>query len=208
MLAADAQRSGRQQIVRAAEEQFAASGFRSTTTAALAKAAGVREAMLHVHFGTRRKLFKEVIERNAQERVAGLRTRFLSMPKLPPLECVERMAEATVLACVGRTGDARVMAWGLMEMPGFAADVYRVEIGDTEALWVREIATRFGDGPAGTRLAIHIVPYAVHACMAFGLWLAALRHQPATAQAHASQYAGGIRDFARGVLEFPCRVPA
>jgi hypothetical protein len=41
-----------------------------------------------------------------------------------------------------------------------------------------------------------------HACMAFGFWLAALRHRPATAQAHARQYAEGVVDAARMVLSF------
>jgi hypothetical protein len=38
--------------------------------------------------------------------------------------------------------------------------------------------------------------------MSFGLWLTTLRHKPATAQAHARQYAGGIVDAARAVLNF------
>jgi hypothetical protein len=38
--------------------------------------------------------------------------------------------------------------------------------------------------------------------MAFGFWLAALRHKPATAQAHARQYAEGVVDAARMVLSF------
>ena len=76
-------------------------------------------------------------------------------------------------------------------MPDFAAEVYRAEIGATEALWNAETGTRFGDSLVRSGLAVHLVPYAVHACMAFGFWLAALRHKPATAQAHARQYAGG-----------------
>jgi len=41
----------------------------------------------------------------------------------------------------------------------------------------------------------------VHACVAFGFWLSALRHQPGTAAAHARQYAGGLADAARTVLD-------
>jgi len=113
------------------------------------------------------------------------------------------MAEATVLACVEDVGNASVIAWGLMEMSEFAADVYRAEIGATEALWNAETGKRFGDSRVRSRLAVHLVPYAVHACMAFGFWLTTLRHKPATAQAHARQYAGGIVDAARAVLIFP-----
>ena len=92
------------------------------------------------------------------------------------------------------------MAWALLEMPEFAADVHRAEIGSTEALWITEIADRFGNGRSGARLSIDVVPYAAHACVAFGLWLATLRHTPATAEAHARQYAGGMVHVARAAL--------
>jgi len=193
----------RREILKAAEEQFADSGLASTTTASIATAAGVSEATLYIYFGTKQKLFEEVIERSTQNRLAALRERFFSIPHMPPLECIEAMAESTVLACVDYVGNASVMAWGLREVPEFAADVYRAEIGATEALWDDEIETRLADWPLRTRLAVHLVPYAVHACMAFGLWLAMLHHQPLTAQPHARQYADGIVDVARAVLNSP-----
>lgn len=193
----------RQRILKVAERQFATSGLASTTTIALAKAAGISEAMLYTHFGTKQKLFQEVVERHSQDRLAALRERFFSIPNLPPLECIESMAESTVLACVEDIGNASVMAWGLMEMREFAADVYRAEIGVAEALWNAETGTRFVDSSVRSRLAVHLVPYAVHACMAFGFWLATLRHKTATAQAHARQYAGAVVKVARAVLNIP-----
>jgi AcrR family transcriptional regulator len=193
----------RQQILKAAEDQFAVSGLGATTTGSLAKAAGISEAGLNTHSGTKQKLFEKVLERNSQDRLAALRQRFCSISNMPPLECVERMAESTVLACVDDIGNASIMAWGMMAIPEFAADIYRSEIGSTEVLWVTEIGARFADSPLRTRLAVHLVPYAVHACMAFGFWLATLHHKPATAQAHARQYAAGIVDAARAALDFP-----
>ena len=56
----------REQILKSAELLFAATGLRSTTTAALAKAAGVSEAILYRHFGAKQKLFEKVVERNTQ----------------------------------------------------------------------------------------------------------------------------------------------
>ena len=143
-----------------------------------------------------------MVERNTQQRLAGLEGRLSSIPNLPPLECIDRMAEATILACADGEGNASVMAWALLEMPEFAADVYRREIGATELMWDSEICKRFAESPVRPRLAIHLVPYVVHACMAFGLWLATLRHKAATAQAHARQYAEGVVDAARMVLSF------
>jgi AcrR family transcriptional regulator len=192
----------RQQILKIAGEQFAATGLRSTTTAALAKAAGISEGTLCSHFGTKQRLFEEVLGRNTQERLAALRQRLFSIPDMPPLESIERMAESTVLACVDEIGNASVMVWALMEMPEFAADVYRVEIGATEALWDAEINLRLADSPLRARVAVHVAPYAVHTCMAFGAWLATLHHTPATAQAHARQYAEGIVNVARAALNF------
>jgi AcrR family transcriptional regulator len=192
----------REQILKSAELLFAATGLRSTTTSALAKAAGISEAILYRHFGAKRKLFEKVVERNSEQRLGALEGRFSSIPDLPPLECIDRMAEAAILACADGEGNGSVMAWALLEMPEFAADVYRREIGATEIMWDSEIRNRFAEPAVRTPLAIHLVPYVVHACMAFGLWLATLRHKAATAQAHARQYAEGVVDAARMVLSF------
>jgi AcrR family transcriptional regulator len=81
----------RQQILTIAAEQFAATGFGSTTSIQLAKAAGVSEAVLYIHFGTKRKLFEAVVQRNADRRLMELQERFSSMPNVPPVECVERI---------------------------------------------------------------------------------------------------------------------
>jgi AcrR family transcriptional regulator len=185
-----------------AEKQFAASGFAATNTASVAKTAGISEAMVYIHFGTKRKLFEAAVARNTQGRLAALRERFFSIPNLPPLECIASMAESTVLACVDENDNASIVVWALMEMPEFATDLYRAEIGATEALWDNEIGTHLADSPLRRRLAVHLVPYAVHTCMAFGLWLATLRHKPATARAHARQYAEAVVNVARGVLDF------
>jgi AcrR family transcriptional regulator len=192
----------RQKILTATMGQFAAGGLASTTVLSLAKAAGVSEGMLYGYFGTKQKLFREVVERNAQDRLAALRDRFLAIPEIPPLKCIESMAESTILACVDDVGNASVMAWALMEMPDFAADVYRAELGVTEALWDREISMRLAESPLRTCVNVHLVPYAVRVSMAFGLWLATLRHKPATAQEHAHQFTGGIVDVAQVLLDF------
>jgi AcrR family transcriptional regulator len=193
----------REQILKSAELQFAATGLRSTSTSALAKAAGISEAILYRHFDAKEELFEKVVERNIQQRLAALEDQFASIPCLPPLECIDRMAEATILACANSEGNASVTAWALMETPEFAADVYRGEIGATEAMWDSEIRQRFAESAVRTRLAVHLVPYVVHACMAFGFWLATLRHKVGTAQAHARQYAEGVVDAARAVLNMP-----
>src|ERR1039458_7763572 len=69
----------REQILKSAELLFAATGMRSTTTSALAKAAGISEAILYRHFGTKQKLFETIVERNTQQSLAGLEGRFSSI---------------------------------------------------------------------------------------------------------------------------------
>lgn len=152
-------------------------------------------------FGKERNhLFQEVVRLNSQDRIAAARDHFASIPPLPPLETIEKMAEATVLACVDERCSASVMVRGLMELPDLAADIYRAEMGAIEALWTANITTHLPTLPSRNQVAVHVAPYAVHACMSFGLWLAALRHKPATAQGHARQYAEGIGHVARIAL--------
>ena len=192
----------RQKILKATEGRFAAGGLASTTAPSLAEAAGVSKGMLYSHFGSKQNLFREVVERNSLDRLTALRDRFLAIAEMPPLECIESMAESTILACVEDRGNAAVMAWALMEMPEFAADVYRAELGAIEALWDKEISTSLPESPLRTCVNVRLVPYAVRVSMAFGLWLATLRHKPATAQEHARQFTGGIVDVARVLLDF------
>ena len=191
----------RRRILKAAERQFAVTGLGSTSTADLAREAGISEALLYTHFGAKQTIFEEVVEQNVRDRLAVLRKRLSAIPNTPPIELIASMAEATILACV--EANAVLMGWALMEAPEFAMDAYRNEIGATESLWDAEIATRLGDSPVRSRLSVHVVPYAAHACMAFGLWLVTLRHKPATAEAHARQYAEGLVNVARAALAAP-----
>ncbi len=52
----------RREILRAAEESFAASGFAGATTRQVAAKAGVNVATLHYHFGNKEGLYRAVLE--------------------------------------------------------------------------------------------------------------------------------------------------
>jgi AcrR family transcriptional regulator len=193
-------RHRRVQILKLAEAQFASTGLHGTTTLALARSAGISEAIFYAHFGTKEVLFKEVLEGNIATRLTAMRERLESIPPGTPTECFQSMAEYTVVACTFGVGNAILMAWALLEAPEYAAELYRNEIGAVTAMWESEMAERFPESPARTRLAVHLVPYAVNACLAFGFWLATLRHTPTTAMAHARQYAAGIGQAASAIL--------
>ena len=58
----------RAQVLRTASAQFAMTGLRGTTTHTLARAAGISEAILYVHFGNKTHLFREAVATNTEIR--------------------------------------------------------------------------------------------------------------------------------------------
>jgi AcrR family transcriptional regulator len=190
--------SGRRrlEILKVAEAQFASTGLHATTTAALARAAGISEAILYVHFGSKQGLFMKAVENNIATRLGALREQLSAMPRCSPVECIQSMVQITVTGCTSDDGNAALMAWALLEAREYTADLYRNELGAVKAMWEREMAERFPDSPVRTRLAVEVVPYAVNACMAFGFWLAVLRHTRSTAMASAEQYAASFGQVA------------
>jgi AcrR family transcriptional regulator len=190
----------RLQILKTAEAQFASTGLCATTTLALARAAGISERVLYVHFGSKESLFREVVEGNVKTRLAALRERLSAIPRGTPTQWVESMAEITVMGSASDAGNAVLMAWALLEAPEYAAELYRNEIGAVRAMWESEMVQRFPESPERTRLAVHLVTYAVNACLSLGFWLATLRHTPTTATANARQYAAGIGHAAAVIL--------
>jgi AcrR family transcriptional regulator len=187
-------------ILKAAEAEFASTGLHTTTTPALARSAGISKAMLYVHFGSKDNLFKEVVEGNIAARLAALRESLGSIPPGTPAQCVQSMAEFTVMACTSGTGNSAIMAWALLETPEYAVELYRNEIGAVKTMWETQIAECLAESLARTRLAVYLVPYAVRSCLAFGLWLAFLRYTLPTARAHARQHAAGIGQAASAIL--------
>jgi AcrR family transcriptional regulator len=191
---------GRLRMVRTAASQFAAAGLRGTTMSTLANAAGVPEATLYAHFGTKEHLFREVVGNNIDTRVGLLEERLRSVRFESETAALERIAEATVTVCVGGAGNSILMSWALLEDHDYAADLYRNEIGSVEFVWNRALAERFGDSHSRRILSIQLVPYAVSACLAYGFWLAALRHDAAGAAAMAQGFVAGIGQTASALL--------
>lgn len=190
----------RAQVLRTATEQFAVTGLHATTTLALAKAAGISEPILYAHFGGKEDLFREAVEKNLENRLAQLSRSMKSIPQGSLAESVEKIAEATMSACISPAGNAALMAWALLEVPDHAAGLYRAEIASIAALWDRELAERFPASRQRATVSIHLVPYAVSACASYGVWLAVMRHTPETAAALAKQFAAGIAQAAAGLF--------
>src|SRR6266849_2086766 len=69
----------RAQLLRTASAQFAITGLHGTTTLALAQAAGISEAILYVHFGSKTQLFREAVEINTEARLRSLDSHLYSI---------------------------------------------------------------------------------------------------------------------------------
>jgi AcrR family transcriptional regulator len=191
---------GRLRMVRIAATHFAAAGLRGTTKSMLTNAAGIPEGTLYAHFGTKEGLFREAVRNNIDARLRLLEDRLRSVRLESETSALERIAEATVTVCVGGAGNSILKSWALLEDHGYAANLYRNEIGHVEFVWNRTLAERFGDSPARRVLSVQLVPYAVSACLAYGFWLAALRHDAGSAAAMAKGFVAGIGQTASALL--------
>jgi TetR/AcrR family transcriptional regulator len=70
----------RQHFIDAAVRLFSSSGFRGTSTRAIAEAAGVSEALLFRHFPSKADLYAAILEQKARE--SGFATRFATLHRL------------------------------------------------------------------------------------------------------------------------------
>jgi AcrR family transcriptional regulator len=190
----------RAQVLRTASAQFAMTGLHGTTTLALAKAAGISEAILYAHFGNKAQLFREAVEINTEARIQSLDSHLSSIVAENQIDWIENMAEATMMVCLTGSANTKLMNWALLEAPEFATDHYRNEIGSVRLLWDRESARCFPSSRTGEIVSVHIVPYAVNTCLAQGLWLATLRHTPESAKPLAQQFAISIAKSASTFL--------
>jgi AcrR family transcriptional regulator len=191
---------GRLRMLRIAASHFATEGLRGTTISMLAHAAGISEGTFYLHFGTKERLFREAVGNNIDMRLSLLEERLRSARFEDETAALERIAEATVTVCVGGAGNSILMTWALLEDHDYAADLYRNEIGSVEFVWNRTLAERFGNSHSHRILSIQLVPHAVRACLAYGFWLAALRHDAGGAAAMAQGFAAGIRKTASALL--------
>ena len=70
----------RQHFIDAALRLFSSSGFRGTSTRAIAEAAGVSEALLFRHFPSKADLYAAILQQKARE--SGFATRFATLRRL------------------------------------------------------------------------------------------------------------------------------
>lgn len=83
-----------QQILDAAELEFARHGLYGARLSTIAKAAGVTTAMIHYYFKNKEGLYKAVLQRPATELATELAE--LNLDELPPQEALEVMIRAAI----------------------------------------------------------------------------------------------------------------
>lgn len=193
-------RDRREQLLCAASTQFAKTGLHATTTAALAAAAGVSEPTLYVYFPDKESLFKDVVRRNSEARVRTLEVQMTSIVASRPRECIQAMLEAAVSVCLSADGGPLLTSWGLLELPEFAADLHRQEIGFISTVCEEEFATRFPNERRIPALSAYLISCAMQACYSYGLWLGTLHHTPDTAAPLVKQFAAGAAESALGLI--------
>jgi AcrR family transcriptional regulator len=182
----------RERLLETARGEFACKGLRGTTTAALAERAGITEPVLYAHFENKDRLFREAVEVGIDRRLRLLEAKFAQLSKCTLADCVKNMAEATVAVCISNATNAVLTAWALLEAPEHAVELHRREVGSVCLLWEQRLAECISDPRSRVLISMRVVPYAVQACIAYGFWLAALRHSPASAGPLGHQFAEGI----------------
>jgi AcrR family transcriptional regulator len=187
-------------VVQTAATLFATAGLRGTTMSMIASAARIPESAVYAHFKTKERLFRETVKNNIDTRLRLLEAQAVAAIYESETAAIERIAEATVKVCTSGAGNSILTSWALLEDHDYAADLYRDEIGSVEFLWNRVLAQRFGDSPSLRILSIHLVPHAVSASLAYGFWLAALRHDESSAAAIAQGFVAGLGQTAAVLL--------
>jgi AcrR family transcriptional regulator len=190
----------RRRVVQTAATLFAGVGLRGTTVSMIAGAAGISEGAFFAHFKTKEGLFRETVKNNIDTRLRLLEASAVSAVYESEVTAVERIAEATVKVCTSDAGNSILTSWALLEDHEYAASLYRDEIGSVEFMWNRALTQRFGNSPSLRILSIHLVPYAVSASLAYGFWLAALRHDASGAAAIAQGFVAGIGQTAAALV--------
>lgn len=83
-----------QQILDAAELEFARHGLYGARLSAIASSAGVTTAMIHYYFENKEGLYKAVLQRPANELATELAK--LNLDELPPMEALETIVRAAI----------------------------------------------------------------------------------------------------------------
>jgi AcrR family transcriptional regulator len=158
----------------------------------LARTAGISEPILYDHFESKDALFREVVELSVEKRLRHLELQLASIAQGTLRDCVESLAQATITECIRDGANAVLTCWALLEAPQWATDLHRIEAGRIQFMWERKLAECRAHSASHIPVSLPLVSGAVQACLAYGLWLTALRHSAGTAAPLAREFASVI----------------
>jgi AcrR family transcriptional regulator len=128
----------RESILTVALRAFAARGYEGVRTQELAEAAGVSEALIYQHFGSKRELYGEVVDRSSE----ALRERLTAALERDDSRRLERALEDFVEFVADRSS-----GWALLvstvgdpEIQAYQREARRTGIAGLTELFVREAA--------------------------------------------------------------------
>ncbi|MDX2152136.1 MAG: TetR/AcrR family transcriptional regulator [Bryobacteraceae bacterium] len=189
----------RQQLLETAAVEFAKTGLHGATTASLARAAGISEPTLYIYFPDKECLFKEVVRRDSDTRIEAMKTRVASLAPARAHQCIQQMVEVTMSLCFTPDVGPLLTNWALLELPEFAAEVHRSEIGLAAAIWQSKLFDCFPNSHCAPVLAGFVMA-CVQACYSYSLWLGALRHTDMTVSPLVKEFAVGASESARSLI--------
>lgn len=132
----------RREILKAAEESFAASGFVGATTRQVAARAGVNVATLHYHFGNKERLYRAVLEAAVPESAPAV------PGGLPPAERLASVVEALWNAGWARPSLPRLSLLHRLAGPAPVADGARGAHEDPRAALLSRTIAEVAVNPA------------------------------------------------------------
>ena len=117
--------ANRELILGAANRVFARAGFGGATTAAIAEAAGLPKANVHYYFGSKERLYREVLARTLSEWLAPLDG---LVPEADPRQALETYLRRKMALSASHPDASRVFANELLHGAPVLGDLIRTDL--------------------------------------------------------------------------------
>lgn len=117
--------ANRERILGAAAGVFARAGFGGATTAAIAEAAGLPKANVHYYFGSKERLYREVLARTLRDWLAPLDG---LVPEADPRQALEAYLRAKMALAAQHPDASRVFANEMLHGAPVLGDLIRTEL--------------------------------------------------------------------------------
>jgi AcrR family transcriptional regulator len=159
----------REQLLDTAALLFAKSGYARTTTAELARAAGITEPVLYRHFASKRHLFIDLLDRTGNEVIAGWEKQLSEAGS--PAERIQILLGANPMTTNQGKGAYRVVVQGLTEIEDREIrKAIKRHISRLHAFLVEQLTDARKSGQLVARADVELIAYLLmHLALGYGL---------------------------------------